>query len=165
MRRDSRTGTRDSPTGAPADQRVPIPDFSAPASTGQTLSLDSFKDNFPMVILFIPDLNDTDGKGMVADLDELHAMFGGERAQVLVVVKATAREVRYFADGEDLTLPVLADANGSMIRSLDVEDEAGRARLSALVVDKDGTLVSRFDTLPAEFPELALDLVRQIQSV
>jgi peroxiredoxin len=140
-----------------------IPSFRSASSTGQTLSLESFRDIVPIALLFIPDLTSQEGLGVVTELNSLHLEFGNLRSQVLVVVKETSRTVREFSDQERLTLPILADASGSIIRSFEVDEGAGRARLAAVVADKHGSLVRRLDPLPAEgAANTLLDLMRQI---
>jgi peroxiredoxin len=120
-----------------------IEDFSLPASTGQTLSLGSFKGKVPLVLVFV-DLDDEDDRALLADLNARHRDFGSERSQVLAVAKVTARDAREIAEHMDLSVPVLADASGAMARGYDAE---GRV---AIVADKEGHLVRRFDPLPTE---------------
>lgn len=126
-----------------------IESFSLPASTGQTLGLDSFRGKVPLVLLFL-DLDREDDRSLLADLNLHHKDFGSERTQVLAVLRVTAREARQIADDMGLSVPLLADASGTMARDYDVEDN-GQRRV-ALVADKDGYLVRRFDPLPVDEP-------------
>lgn len=138
-----------------------IPDFSLPASTGQTLGLGSFKGKVPLVLVFL-DL-DTD-RALLQALNAGHREFGSERSQVLAVARVTAREARVVAEETDLSVPILADASGAMAREYDVERGVGRV---AVVADREGLLVRRFDPLPvdddpSEVVAALLDAVRAI---
>ena len=149
----------------PQSSQESIPTFRLPASTGHTLESASFKDKVPLVLLFLD--------RAVARSDELLAAvntrlkdFGSERSQILVVMSLTARETRELADERGLAVPILADASGSMARDFSVSD-AGRP--VAVVADKTGGLVRRFDPLPddedpEEVVEALLYAVRAIGS-
>ncbi|MGH3650486.1 MAG: peroxiredoxin family protein [Acidimicrobiia bacterium] len=135
---------------APGTEQTPdIVDFSLPASTGQTLRLDSFKGKVPLVIVFIADVASDEDRALLTELDRRHKDFGAERSQLLVVVRSTARETRQRAEEMGLTVPLLADASGAMARDYGAEDEDGSHRI-AVVADKHGRLRRRFDSLPLE---------------
>lgn len=123
-----------------------IDDFSLASSTGQTLRLDSFKGKVPLVLVFL-DLEDDDDRALLVDINDRHKEFGSERSQVLVVAKVTARDARQVAEEMGLTVPVLADASGAMARDHDAAK--GKTRV-AVVADKEGRVVRRFDPLPTE---------------
>lgn len=140
-------------------RRAEIDDFSLAASTGQTLSLDSFKGKVPLVLLFL-DFADDDDRALVAELNERHKDFGSERSQVLVVAKVTARDARRVAEEMGLSVPVLADASGAMGR----DHDAVKGRV-AVVADKEGRVVKRFDPLPTDdVTDALLHAVRSIGS-
>ena len=132
-----------------------IEDFRLPASTGHTLSFESFRGKVPLVIVFIPDADTPQSTSFLEELDRRHADFGSERAQVLTVTKATARRVRELADERGLSIPILADASGAMARQFGVADTG----VSALVADKRGRIEQRWDPLldDATDPAQAID--------
>ncbi len=66
-----------------------IEDFRLPASTGHTLSCESFRGKVPLVIVFVPDADTPQSTSLLEELDRRHADFGAERAQVLTVTKET----------------------------------------------------------------------------
>lgn len=141
-----------------------IPDFHAPASTGQTLGLDSFLDKVSMVIVFL-DLDAEEDRDLLDELDSRHKEFGDERAQLLFVVRRTAREVRELSDDTGWTAPLLADASGSIARDFEVEDEQGGRRPVAVIVDRHGIVLQRIDPVPPlseepEIVEMILETVR-----
>lgn len=144
-----------------------IEPFSLAASTGQTLSLDSFKGKVPLVLVFVSDIESDDGLELVGELNRRLADFGSERSQVLAVARMTAREARELADDRGLNVALLADASGAMARDYEAEDEESGSRNVAVVADKEGVLKRRFDPLPLdvdaeEVVEALLDTVRAI---
>lgn len=139
-----------------------IEDFRLPASTGHTLSFESFRGKVPLVIVFVPDADTSQGNSFLEELDRRHADFGSERAQVLTVTKDTARRVRDLADQRGFSIPILADASGAMARQFAVADTG----VSALVADKEGRIERRWDPLldegtdPAAVVDSLLDTLK-----
>lgn len=121
-----------------------LPDFSLPASTGQTLSLDSFEGKVPMAILFLADLEED--RALVSEMNEALPDFGDRRSQLLTVARATASEVRNFVEENGIVMPILADAAGAMARDYGAEGEAGRRRM-AVIADAEGRIVRRLGPL------------------
>src|SRR3970040_1530491 len=95
-----------------------IPEFSLPASTGQTLGLDSYRGKTPLAIFFLPSVEEDEDLALLRRYDEHLADFGKQRSQVHGVVRARARTVRDLADSMELHLPLLAGASAAMIREL-----------------------------------------------
>lgn len=141
-----------------------IENFRLPASTGHTLSFESFRGKVPLVIVFVPDADTSQGTILLEELDRRHADFGSERAQVLTVTKETARRVRELADERGLSIPILADASGAMARQFAVAETG----VSALVADEQGRIERRWDPLfqdatdPAAAVDSLLDTLRSM---
>jgi peroxiredoxin Q/BCP len=149
----------------PSEPGRSIPEFSLPASTGQTLGLDSYRGKTPLAIFFLPSVEKDEDLALLRRYDEHLADFGKQRSQVLGVVRARARTVRDLADSMELHLPLLADASGAMIRDFGVGEEDGQARHALIVSDKEGNLVRRFDPAPVDDQvEAALATVRALGS-
>lgn len=129
-------------------EQAQIADFRLAASTGQTLALDSFKGKVPLVVVFI-DLASEEDRELLEALSAHHKDFGSERSQILAVARATARETRQASEDMGLSIPVLGDASGSMARDYDAEVD-GRTKRVAVVADKEGRLIRRFDPLPTD---------------
>lgn len=127
-----------------------IAHFSLPASTGQTLSLESFQGKVPLVLVFLSDVSSDEDTALLDRLNERLRDFGKERSQVLVVARLTAREARDLADERGLGIAVLADASGAMARAYEADDDGGATRRIAVVANKDGVLKRRFDPLPLD---------------
>lgn len=121
-----------------------------------------------MVIVFVDHESEMD-RSLLIELSEHHRDFGAERSQILAVVRSTARDVRELSSDLEITFPVLADANGAMARDFDAEDDDGRLRRVAVVADKAGRLVQRFDSPavtdnPDGVTETLLQAVRDARS-
>ena len=117
-----------------------IESFRAPASTGQTLSWDSFAGKIPIVMVFIPT---TEGRGeLLAELSQRHKDFSDRRIQLLGVVPETATELRDMADRLEITFPILADPAGSMFRSFDAIGSDGQPSERVVIVDRNGTVAN-----------------------
>jgi peroxiredoxin len=135
-----------------------IEPFSLPASTGQTLSLHSFKGKVPLVLVFLADIDAEEDLALLDELDSRLREFGSERSQVLAVARATARDARALAEKRDLSIAVLADASGAMARNYEADDEKGGTRRVAVVASKSGEMKRRFDPLSLEGdPEAIVD--------
>lgn len=133
-----------------------ITSFSAPASTGQTLSSDAYLGKTPMALFFLDGDESTDELSAV---NERLAQFGAMRIQALGIAKVTAAEARRMSEEHDWNLPVLADASGTIRRQFDVE--AGRTPV--IVVSSDGEVVHIDDSAaspdrPASVVSLLNDL-------
>jgi peroxiredoxin len=128
--------------------------------------LASFKDKVPLVLLFL-EAGSPRSDELLVEVNERLKDFGAERSQILVVMSLTARGTRELADERGLAVPVLADASGSMARDFGVGDAAWRP--VAVVADRAGGLVRRFDPMPddedpQEVIEALLYAVRAIGS-
>lgn len=124
--------------------------FRLPASTGQTLERDSFLGKVPLVIFFLPGVDDDVDRDQILSYDSLLKEFGTERSQALGVTKETARTLRDLADDLGLGVPLLADAAGEMARQFDVDDPDGRPRRVTFLADKEGVVVRRIDPAPPD---------------
>jgi peroxiredoxin len=148
----------------PSEPGRSIPDFRLPASTGQTLALDSYRGKTPLALFFLPGIRTEPDLALLRRYDAHLADFGKQRSQVLGVVREQARTVRDLADSMGLHLPVLADASGSMIRDFGVDEPDGRARHALIVSDLEGNLVRRFDPAPEDQVEVALATIEGLGS-
>jgi peroxiredoxin len=121
--------------------RAPLPDFSLPASTGQTLSQDSFRGKVPVAIVFLAGLDEN--RDLVEAMNAALPRFGSERAQILGVAPASADGVQSFAEANDLAMPILADSGGEMVRAYGGDT----SEPWAVIIDAEGREVRRFDRL------------------
>lgn len=129
----------------PGDQITP---FRAPASTGHTLEWDAYAGKVPVVLAFLPGVHEAADLDELAEFDRMHAEFGEERVQVLGVVKATASHVRDTAERNGFSVPVLADAAGTIIASFGMDEPDGSAKRATVIIDRSGTVAKTFDHAP-----------------
>lgn len=135
-------------------ERRRVPEFSLPASTGQTLALDSFLGKVPMVFVFLT-AESPSHRDLLIELNSRLREFGRQRTQVLVVMRLVARSAREIADRANLALPILADANGGLARGFGLDPSGGEA--VALVADRTGSVVQTFDGLSDRDPGAIVD--------
>lgn len=114
-----------------------IESFRAPASTGQTLSWDSYAGKVPIAMAFLPD---TDDEETLAEFNDRHNEFSERRIQLLGVAPDTATDLRDVADRMNITFPILADPAESMFRSFDAIGSDGQPTERAVIVDRSGTV-------------------------
>ncbi len=119
------------------------PTFSADASTGQTLSTDSFKGKVPLAMLFIPD--GSERTTLFMSYNDAHGALAERRVQLLAVTPDTAAEARQMAADLDLTFPILSGPSLEIFREFAAVDDTGAPRACSVVVDKTGTVASVTD--------------------
>ena len=122
------------------DTATQAPTFSTAASTGQTLSSESFTDKVPLLMLFIPNLDEA--AATLNQYNEAHDQIGKRRTQLIVVAPETASRVREVAEDQNLTFPILADPSRSIFRDYDAVDGNDKARACSVVVDRTGTVAA-----------------------
>lgn len=120
-----------------------VPEFRLPASTGHTLESSSFLGKVPVVYVFLDPTAQWDHELLVS-VDSRLKEFGDERSQLLVIAPIDEREAKRLTEELGLTVPILADAGERMAGDFGVAESGA----SAIVSDKDGVLVRRFDPLP-----------------
>lgn len=117
-----------------------------------------------MVFFFLPGLDTEIDRQQILAYNSILKDFGQERSQVLGVVKETARRVREVSDELGLAVPLLADASGEFIRSMDVDDADGLARRVTILADRDGSIVRRIDPAPPDGQaEAMLAAIRELE--
>ena len=116
-----------------------IPSFSAPASTGMTLSSDAFVGKTPMVLAFFAGSGEVDDQSidLFSGMDDRLAEFGRMRVQLLGIAKVTAADSRAMAEAHGWNAPVLADASGAIRRDFGIDSTTP----AVIVTDADGTLL------------------------
>lgn len=146
-------------TDSPSDRPLQLPGFSFPASSGQTLSYESFRGKLPLALLFVGDLDGS--RDLVRRYNDRLADFGAERSQLLVVAKAVARSVREFGDSNELAVAILADPSASLFRQLGLNE----SELPVLIVaDKEGRIQDTNQADPQEVDD-ALEAIRSMGPV
>lgn len=147
----------------PKESMSRIDDFRLPASTGQTLGLDSFKGKVPMVLVFL-DLEVQEDRALLMECNVRLKDFGELRSQILAVARVTAREAREVAEEMGLAIPLLADASGAMARDYEATGNTSTRRI-AIVADKEGRLIRRFDPLEDDAAAVVDGLLYSVRAI
>lgn len=135
-----------------------IPTFSAPASTGQTLSSESFAHKTPLVLFFLTSEEASQQEFSV--VNERLSEFGAMRVQALGIAKVTAADARQMTQDRGWKAPVIADASGAIRRSFGVETYDA----TVVIADSDGTVRHVDDgAADAERPATVLDLLHSMR--
>lgn len=140
-----------------ATPNLQVPDFRLPASTGQTLSLQSYRGKTPLVMVFLPDPKTS--LRILKRFSERLADFGEERSQLLAVACLNAEEARRFAEEHGLVVPLLADESGSMARQLNLQLACHPV---VIVADKDARIRESISYPDAHIDGI-LDRVRRLR--
>ena len=130
------------------------PSFSTAASTGQTLSSDSFTDKVPILMLFIPGLDES--AAVLDEYNDEHDTIGKRRVQLLFVAPETAARVREVAADRGLTFPILADPSRAIFRDYGAVDDHDKAKACSVVVDRTGTVAAVTESVGTPQESLAL---------
>lgn len=140
-----------------------LPDFRLPASTGQTLSKESFLGKVPVILVFLPGLARPAAVEAIAAFDRKLVDFGHERVQVLGVAQMTASELRDFVTAESIKVPILADPAGQLHRAAGVPTDRTDPEQTTLVYDTNGLLLTVIlDTHPADHATRALASIKAL---
>jgi peroxiredoxin len=115
------------------------PTFSAPASTGQTLSTESFRDKVPVAMLFLPDAS----QATLDEYNSIHADLAQRRVQLLAVLPELASDARDLAGRLQLTFPLLADPSLALFGDFGATDSLGEPMRCSVIIDKTGTVASK----------------------
>ena len=134
-----------------------VPDFDLPASTGQTISLESYRGKVSLVLVFAPDLKSS--VRTIRRFNDRLADFDAARSQVLAVAGVVVGEAREFAEENDLALPLLSDDSGLIARELNLEYACHPV---VIVVDQEGRIRESI-TFPDVHVEGVLDHIRRLR--
>lgn len=134
------------------------PTFSAPASTGQTLSTESFRDKVPVALLFLPET--ASSKATLVEYNDAHADLAERRVQLLAVLPELASDARAIADRMQLTYPILSDPSHAIFKEFGATDSLDAPVACSVIVDRTGTVATKTEGVlsPNEMAEQLDDL-------
>jgi peroxiredoxin len=127
----------------------PAPDFSLRATTGDTVSLDQFKGQKPVTLVFIPFAFTGVCEGELCAIRDDLGPFEQAGADVVAISCDTAPTQKLWAEQQGYTFPLLSDfwPHGEVAKSYGAfNDERGCANRVTVVIGKDGIVVDRFET-------------------
>jgi peroxiredoxin len=138
-----------------ADVGQPAPDFTLKSTMGDPVTLSSFKGTTPVVLVFYPFTFTGVCEGELCAIRDDYSPFEKSGAQVLAISCDPAPSQKTWADQQGWTFPVLSDfwPHGEVAKSYGAFNDAlGCANRVAIVIDRDGTIVDRFDTPDLKTP-------------
>ena len=123
------------------------PDFELGGSTGDKVSLSSFRGERAVVLVFYPFTFSGVCQGELCELRDDLASFDTASAQLLAISCDSAFAQKRWAEEQGFSFPVLSDywPHGEVARAYGVFDEArGCANRTTFVIDRAGTVVAKF---------------------
>jgi len=140
------------------------PRFTLPAGDGHDITLADYRgDWLPVLVFFRPD--DPRSVQRLAELSAAADRIYGFRGQVLAIAAVPAADLAALdAESGPFGFPLLADADGAVVRAYDAWDKAaGKVRDLTYIVDKSGKIVwcgSGDQASPSQLAEAFRDVAR-----
>jgi peroxiredoxin len=116
------------------------PLISAPSAGGQDVHLWQFKQRKHFALFFLHDSACERCRAIIADIAANRPRYLEQEAEPVVVLQEPVERIRAFAAESGVTLPLLADADGSRIRRYLSLAGGERAPLAVFLVDRYSTL-------------------------
>ena len=127
----------------------PAPDFELPSTTGDRVSLSSFRGRTPVAVVFIPFAFTGVCEGELCAIRDDFSPFESAGTQVVVITCDPAPSQKVWADQQGFTFPLLSDfwPHGEVARAYGAfNEERGCANRVTVLVGIDGDVVDRFET-------------------
>jgi peroxiredoxin len=131
------------------------PDFTKKATTGDEITLSSFKGDKPVVLVFYPFTFTGVCEGELCAIRDDYSPFESAGAQVIAISCDPGPSQKQWADQQGWTFPVVSDfwPHGEISKAYGAFNDAlGCANRVAVVIGKDGKIVDRFDTPDLKTP-------------
>jgi mycoredoxin-dependent peroxiredoxin len=141
-----------------ADVGQAAPDFTLKSHTGDDVTLSSFRGETGVVLVFHPFSFTGICEAELCTIRDDYASFESAGAQVLVISTDPSPSQKAWADQQGWTFPVLSDfwPHGAVAQAYGAfNEERGCANRVTVVIDRDGTVVDRFDTPDLKTPRAA----------
>lgn len=129
------------------------PEFALTNQFGESVSLASFKNNKPVVLVFYPLSFSGVCTGELCEIRDNFAKFENENVELLAISVDSQYVQKQFAEQEGYKFSVLADfwPHGAVAKQYGVFlEENGFANRATFVINKNGELVSKFITAPGQ---------------
>ena len=131
------------------------PDFTLANQFGQPVSLADFRGVKPVTLVFFPLAFSRTCQGELCELRDHPELFEDSGTELLGVSVDSKHALRAWAEEQGYGFQLLADfwPHGEVARAYGAFNEAlGCANRVAVVIDKDGKVVDRFDTPDLKTP-------------
>jgi peroxiredoxin len=129
------------------------PNFELVNQFGETVSLDQFKGQKPVVLVFYPLSFSGICTGELCEIRDNFAKFDNKDVELLAISVDSKFVQKQFADHEGYKFSVLADfwPHGAVAKQYGVFiEEAGISNRATFVIDKEGILAAKFITAPGQ---------------
>ncbi len=145
----------------------PAPDFTLPASTGQDVTLSSFRGTRTVVLVFYPLDFSPVCSMQLPEYSGHQDDFTDAGAVVLGINRDSVHAHKAWAAEYGIEVPLLADMTLKVAREYGVAiDERGISGRAVFVIDKEGTLrYEHIEATPGEYtvrPSEVLDKIKQL---
>jgi|GEM_PF-404165 len=143
------------------------PDFSLESHTGDTITLNQFMGNNHVILFFVRTTYCYACRQHVEQLARMYSEFQAKGAEVLVLVHATANEVKQYAKSVSAPFPVLADPDHTVYDAYGLDKVFLLAtRTGSVMVKKDGTIqYIKSATNPWGWREESVTLLKQLNAL
>ncbi|MGQ0824896.1 MAG: peroxiredoxin [Actinomycetota bacterium] len=125
------------------------PDFTLKDQDGSDVTLSKFRGDKNVVLVFYPFTFTGVSEGELCSLRDDLSQYESASAQVIAISCDTRHAQKQWAERQGFTFPVLSDfwPHGEVSRSYGVfNEQLGAARRATFVIDKQGTVVDRFES-------------------
>jgi peroxiredoxin len=125
------------------------PDFTKRATTGEEVTLSSFRGQQPVALVFHPFSFTGVCEAELCAIRDDYSPFESAGVQVLVMSCDPAPAQKQWAEQQGWTFPVLSDfwPHGEVAQAYGAfNEQLGAANRVTVVIGKDGKVVDRFDT-------------------
>jgi len=133
----------------------PAPDFTLRDQFGQDVTLSSYRGSKAVLLVFYPYAFSNVCTGEMAQIRSRLDEFITFDSEILAISCDATHALRAFSDADGLNFPLLSDfwPHGEVAKAYGAFNDAlGCANRVAVVIDKDGKVVDRFDTPDLKTP-------------
>ncbi len=122
-----------------------LPLFTLPATGGRLVSLWSYKQREPVVLLLLPDLTSDVTRRLLGAYSAAYPTFRAEKTAVLALLPLAPEQLDPAQARLGVPFPLLADASGETLKRLASWDAARQTpEPTVLVADRYGALYTRY---------------------
>lgn len=146
----------------------PAPQFTLKDQDGNDVSLSDFQGKQNVVIVFYPFTFTGVCQGELCEIRDDPSTFETNDAAVLAISCDTRHAQKQWADQQGFTFPVLSDfwPHGEVARAYGVFNEAlGCANRGTFVIDKNGTIVAKFESADLGTPRARAEYEQALAKV
>jgi peroxiredoxin Q/BCP len=135
----------------------PAPDFSLPSTSGENVSLRSFKNKKTVVLYFYPK-DETPGCTKEAcDLRDSMAEFERVNAVVLGVSTDSLESHRHFAEKQKLSFPLLSDEDAAVSKLYGVYKQKNLYGKKYLGIERTTFIIDRTGRIAQIYPKVKVE--------